>query len=355
MPVFRVDYLRELNVKLFEKVGVPVGIAADVSDAVLENCLYGHDSHGMILVPRFLADIEKGKIKPDARLEVIKKSAGIALLDAHRGFGQLAMKEAMNIAMEIARETGLAAVSLTNSNHVGILWTFAKMPAEQDMIGMIWCVSGPEGGGGLVAPFGGKKKAIGANPIAVGIPAGQMKPLILDMSTSAVAGGKILLYAQQRKKIPLGWLLDEEGNPTTDPMEFLKSGKLVGTLLPAAGYKGFGLALVAEILGGLLTGYGASHMSDYREGQGVFIIVVDVKAFVALDEFRRQTDALFRHVKAVPVDSETKEILIPGELEYRTREERERSDAIPVSDEVWAGMTAWAEKLGVDAADSAID
>ena len=355
MGVFRVDYLRELNVKLFEKMGVPVGIAGEVSDAVLENCLYGHDSHAMILVPRFLADIEKGKIKPDARVEVIKKSASIALLDAHRGFGQLAMKDAMKIAMEMAKETGLAAVSVTNCNHVGILWTFAKMPAERDMIGMIWCVSGPEGGGGLVAPPGGKKKAVGANPIAVGIPAGEMKPLILDMSTSAVAGGKILLYAQQGKKIPLGWLLDEEGNPTTNPNELLKGGKLAGTLLPAAGYKGFGLGLAAEILGGLLTGYGASHMSDYREGQGVFIIVVDVKVFISLEEFRRQTDALFRHVKAVPTDSETKEILIPGELEYGTRKERGSSDAIPVSDEVWAGMTAWAKKLGVDVADSATD
>lgn len=346
MPVFSAEKLRKINVQLFAKVGVPHEVAEVVSNNIVENCLYGHDSHGMILIPRFIKDIKTGKIKPEAKTEVVKKSSCAAWIDGHRGFGQVTMTDAMNTAMETAKDTGVSVVIVTNCNHVGILWTFAKMPAEKGMIGMIWCVAGPEGGGGLVAPYGGKKKAIGANPMAVGIPAGQMKPLVLDMSTSAVAGGKILLYAQQNKKIPLGWMLDEEGNPTTDPNELLKGGRLVGTLLPMAGYKGFGLGLIAEILGGLLTGYGASHMPDYREGQGVFIVIVDVKAFIPLDEFVKQVDALFRHVKAVPTDSETKEILIPGEIEYRTRKQRER-DGIPVTDAVWADITAIDEKLNV--------
>ena len=345
MPVLDADYLRRLNVRILEKLGVSRDVAEAVSNSTIDNCLYGHDSHGMTLIPRFIKDLESGKIKPQAKTEVVKKSSCFALLDAHRGFGQLSLTDAMRTAMEMAENTGISAVTLTNSNHVGIMWTFCRMAAEKGMIGMIWCVSGPEGGGGLVAPFGGKKKAIGANPIGVGIPAGEMKPLILDMSTSAAAGGTVLLYGQQGRQLPNGWLLDEQGNPTTDPNKLLKGGKLVGHLLPMAGHKGFGLGLIAEILGGLLTGYGASHM-DYKEGQGVFIVVVDVKQFVALDEFGRQTDALFRHVKSVPTDSETQEILIPGELEYGTREERER-DGIPLTETLWSDIMAHAKKLRV--------
>ena len=291
-------------------------------------------------------DLESGKIRPEAKTETVKKSSCFALLDAHRCFGQLAITDAMHKAMQMAESGGVAAVTLTNCNHVGITWTFCREPAEHGMIGMIWCVSGPEGGGGLGAPYGGKTKAIGANPIGVGIPAGKMTPLILDISTSVVSGGTVVLYAQQNKQLPLGWLLDEQGNPTTDPNELLKAGKLVGNLLPMAGYKGFGLGLIAEILGGLLTGYGASHMADFREGQGVFIIVIDVKQFIDPDEFGRQTDALFKHVKSVPTDSETEEILIPGEPEYRTRKRREQ-EGIPVTEAVWSAITACAKKLSV--------
>jgi len=184
--------------------------------------------------------------------------------------------------------------------------------------------------------------------MAVGIPAGEMKPLILDMATSASSGGKVVLHAQQGRQIPLGWLLDEGGNPTTDPNELYKDGKLVGVLLPAAGYKGFGLGLASEIMGGILTGYGASHRPDYHEGQGALIIVINVAAFIQLDEFLSQTDALLRHVKATPHDPATQEILIPGELEYRSREEKERDVRIAVTDAVWSAIGEWANRLDVE-------
>ena len=348
MPDVRIDGLRKMCVGLFEKMGTPAETAAAVTDCIIENCLCGHDTHGMGLVPRFLTDIEVGKIKPDASTEVVKRSGGTAVINGHKGFGQISLRDAMATAMDIAKENGVAAVTLTNANHVGILWTTAKTSAEKGMIAMIWCVCGPEGGGGIVAPPGGTKAAIGPNPIAVGIPAGEMKPVILDMATSASSGGKVVLYAQQGKEIPLGWLLDEDGNPTTDPNELLKDGKIVGVLLPAAGYKGFGLGLASEIMGGILTGYGASHMPDYHEGQGVFIVVVNVEAFIRLDEFRSETDALLKHVKATPRDAETEEILIPGEPEYRSREEKVLDGRIAVTDAVWSAIGEWAKRLGVE-------
>ena len=294
MPSFKADYLRTLVAELFEKMGAAHDIAQTVADNIIENCLYGHDSHGMALVGRFIKDIELGKIKPDATTEIVKKSPCAVWIDGHRGFGQVTMTDAVNSAVETAKDSGVCAVTVTNCNHIGILWSFARMISEKAMIGAIWCVSGPEGGGGIVAPYGGKGRAIGTNPIAVGIPTGNMKPLVLDISTSAVAGGKVVIHAQQNKKIPLGWLLDKQGNPTTDPNELMKKdGGVAGALLPMAGHKGFGLGLVAEILGGILTGYGASHMPDYREGQGVFIVAVNVETFITLKEFGKQVDRLF--------------------------------------------------------------
>ena len=353
MPEMKIDYLRDVINKLFIAAGTSEDEAKDVTEDILNNCLYGHDTHGMMLVPRFLGHIESGKIKPDAAIEITKKAGAVAMIDAHRGFGNLAMRDAMRTAMDLAKEYGIGAVAMTNCNHVGIMWTTAKMATEKDMVGMIWAVSGPEGGGGLVAPFGGRKRAIGANPIAVGIPAGEMKPLVLDISTSAAAGGKVFLYAEQGKKLPLGWLIDENGNPTTDPNEFMKNGKWAGALLPMAGYKGFGLGLIAEILGGLLTGFGANHeIPDYKEGNGMFMIAVRVAAFISMDEFEKEIDAFFEYVKSTPTADETDEILIPGELEFRTREERERAGTVPVTEKAWNDTKEFAEKLGVDMGES---
>ena len=319
-------------------------MAGAVSNCIVENCLHGHDSHGMCLVPRFIKSLEAGRVDPEATAEVVKTSATTARIDGRRGFGQLTMIDAMNVAVGMAEEAGVSAVTVTNCNHVGILWTFAKMAAEKGMIAMVWCSSGPQGG--LVAPHGGVKKAIGANPVGIGIPAGSMKPMVIDISTSAAAGGTIVLHAQQGKKIPLGWLLDENGKATTDPNELIKDGKIVGIQLPMAGHKGFCLGMVGEILGGILAGYGPAYVPDYKEGNAAFILTVDVKRFLPLAEFGAQVDALLRHVKSVPTDAETDEIMIPGEPEFRTMDQRER-DGIPVTDAVWADILAVAERLGV--------
>jgi uncharacterized oxidoreductase len=349
MPNVETDHLRSLIERLFIAAKTPAATAGALAGEILDNCLFGHDTHGMMLVPRFLGHIESGKIEPKAAIEITRKTGATAIIDAHRGFGNLALKDAMRTAMSIAAEFGVSAVAMTNCNHVGMLWSTAKMPAEKGMVGMIWAVAGPEGGGGLVAPFGGKKRAIGANPIGVGIPAGEMKPLVLDISTSAAAGGKVFLYAEQGKKIPLGWLIDEDGRPTDDPNEFMKDGRWCGALLPMAGYKGFGLGLIAEILGGILTGFGANHMiPGYVEGNGVFIVVVDVGKFLLPEKFTEEVDAFLTYVKSIPTDEKTDEILIPGEVEFDTRKKREQEGRIPVTDKIWNDIREWAQKLGVD-------
>ena len=348
MKIHKAEYLREITRRLFERMGVPDGTSREVSGCIVDNCLYGHDSHGMALVPRFINDLEIGKIKPEAETEIVEKAPAAAWIDGHRGFGQITMKNAMDEAIKRAGRMGVSAVTVTNCNHVGILWTSVMKAAENGLIAMIWCSAGPQGG--LVAPFGGISKAIGTNPIACGIPAGEMPSLVFDMATSASAAGKIVLYAQQNRKIPRGWMLNEKGNPTTDPNDLLGSDdifEITGTLLPMAGYKGFGLGMVTEVLGGILAGYGPAYKPEYKEGNALFITAVDVKVFVPLEEFQTQVDELLRHVKSVPTDPETEEILIPGELEFRTRELRER-DGVPVTDSIWSRILEIADRLKVD-------
>ena len=227
-----------------------------------------------------------------------------------------------------------------------MLWGWAKMAADQKVIGLIFCASGPQGG--LVAPFGGIKRAIGANPIAFGLPSNETHPLIMDTSTSVVAGGRVRLASEKDQKIPAGWILDKDGLPSTDPADLHGQGPdTMGSLLPMGGYKGYGLALLIELLGGVLTGYGCAYLPEYMEGNGTFIITIDIARFMDVDKFRSNADALFRHVKSNPTHDPSDEVLIPGEIEFRTKAIRERN-GIPIPEKTWNRVAVVAEELDVE-------
>ena len=349
MIIITAERMTDIGTRLFEEAGANHDTAARVSAEIVSNALHGHDSHGIALLPRFLEDIDLGKIRPQAEPTVEMKGSGLALVDGHRGFGQLTMLEAMATAIRMAEDQGTASVGVTDCNHVGMLWNYAHRAAEAGMVALIWCVSGTDGGGGVMAPFGGRRSAIGNNPHAIGIPAGRHRPMVLDISSSAVAGGKVVWYAQQNKPIPEGWIIDEAGRSTTDPAKLFQGGgfrEMAGALLPMAGHKGFGLALAGEILAGILTGFGSNNLPDFREGNGAFIIAIDVKRFLPLDDLGAHVDAFFEYVKSTPTDDRTEEILIPGEIEHRTRAEREKS-GIPVTDVVWGQLVERGQSVGV--------
>ncbi len=349
MPKVGVDKLTKISVSFFEKMGVSAEIALLVSNHIVQNCLYGHDTHGVNLIPRFIKDLEIGKIKPEARTEIIKTTPSIARADGHRGFGAITMTDVMNAAIEMCRESGIAALTVTNLNHVGILWAYAKAATDAGMIGMLWCGSGPQGG--WVAPSGGRKRALGTNPIAIGVPAGEMKPLVLDISTSIAAAGKINNLRREGEKVPQGWIIDDKGNPTTDPNDFREmDGRTIGALLPMAAHKGFGLGIAAELLGHVLTGYGPSYKPDYKEGNGIFVVTVDPDKFLSHQTFCAEVDGVLKHIKSIPTCPGVAEVLIPGEIEYNTKEQRER-DGIPVDEVLWSNICTLAEKFGVQIPD----
>ncbi len=346
MPTIDHNLLRKLAYDVYRAMGAPDAQARLVSDYQVETNLIGHDSHGCIAVPRFVNDIRSGKLVPDAEPEILHRDGPTALMNGHRSFGHYSASNATDLAITVAQELGVGTVGIQNCNHVGALWGYVERIVNANMVALIICSAGPRGG--MVVPFGGIKPALGGNPIAFGAPSKTMSPLICDISTAAVAGGKVLIALQNGDPIPDDWALNADGKPTTDPGEYMTLElETIGAMRGFGGHKGYAIALFAEILGAMLTGYGAAYRDEYIEGNGTFGIAIAIARFVDVDIFRAQVDAYFQAVKSVPCSEGTNEILIPGELETRAREERQR-DGIPFLDGTWQTISDTAAELGVD-------
>ena len=345
MPTIQPDALRKLAREIYCKVGTPEEVARVVSDYQVDTNLYGHDSHGCLAIPRFVSDVRQGKIIADATPEIVRDDGPTALIDGRRSFGQFSAHTAVQLASEKGKKFGLGAVGITNCNHVGALWGFVKMLVDEGLIGLVICSAGPQGGS--MVPFGGIERVLAGNPIGFGVPGNHMPPLITDMSTAVAAGGKVLIALQNGEEIPDHWVLDAQGRPTSQPDEFMTPDlQIIGAMRPFGEHKGYAIALFAEVLGAILTGYGPAYKSAYIEGNGTFIIAVDIARFVDPDEFRREVDGYFKAVKTSRTDEHTAEILIPGEIELRTRAQRE-IDGIPFPEGTWQTIVDTARELDV--------
>ena len=345
MPTINHQSLRQLASAIYDKLGTPPDISRAVADYQVETNLVGHDSHGCLQVPRFVSDIRSGKIIPDARPHVVRSEGPTALLNGNRSFGMHSANEAVGHVIENANALGIGAVGVTNCNHVGALWGYVKRIVDEGLIGLMWCSAGPRGG--LMAPFGGTQRVMATNPMGFGVPGKSRPPLVTDISTAVAAAGKVVMALQNDESIPDHWLYDKDGRATTDPAEFMTLDlEIIGAMRPFGDHKGYALGLMAEVLAGILTGYGAAYQDDYIEGNGIFLIAIDVARFVDVDTFRSSVDAYFAAVKSVPTDEQTDEILIPGEMEIRTREVRER-EGIPFPDGTWETIVATANEMGI--------
>lgn len=345
MPTIEAATLRKLAYDIYRKLGASDEVARIVGDYQVDTNLYGHDSHGCLAIPRFVKDVRTGKIVPGAEPEVVREDGPTGLMNGNRSFGQFSAFRATQLAVERGRKFGIGAMGITNCNHVGALWGYMKMVADEGMVGLIFCSAGPRGGS--MAPFGGTQSVLAGNPIGFGVPSGDGPPLVIDMSTAVAAGGKVLIALQSGRKIPDHWVLGADGRPTTEPSEFMTPDlDVIGAMRPFGQHKGYALAIFAETLGAILTGYGAAYRDDYIEGNGTFVIAIDVSRFVDVNTFRQDIDEFFAKIKSVPCDENTKEILIPGEMEIRTRQQRER-DGIPFTDGTWRTIVDAAELVGV--------
>ena len=332
--------LRARTREIFCAAGSQPAIAERVADSLVESNLTGHDSHGVIRVPAYVESIRKGTLQPNGQIQVVRQSATTALLDCGWTFGQVAACRGMELAISKAREHDIGMVVLRHCNHTGRIGEFAVTAAEQNFVGLVFCNGSVPGG--LVAPFGGIKRALGANPLAWAIPREGANPIFLDYATSVVSQGKILVAADKGENVPEGWILDKEGRPTTNPREMLEGG----ALLPFGGYKGYDLAVMIELLGAGLSGAGIPLMPGYKWDQGTVLLAIRIEAFRPLEEYNRMVEEFVAQLKAAPRAPDCAEILLPGEPEWRCKAQRER-DGIPLPEATWERVKETAKSLGL--------
>lgn len=315
---------------------------------MVTNNLMGHDSHGVIHVPGYINQIRKGEIVPGAKLDVVSQTPSVAVLDGNWGFGHLIAKKAMQLTIEKASGHSISYVGVRNCNHIGRLGEYSTMAATQNMIGII---SANDAGGGLaMAPYGGISKRLSPNPISIAFPRGDGEtPILLDISSTTVAQGKLAVARNRGEKVPEGWAIDARGNPITDPKDFW--GPPEGAVLPLGGpllgHKGFGLGFVLDVLDGALSGAGCSREGVTRLANGLFISAIKISDFVPPEEFKTRVDSLIHFVKSSELAPGFSEILVPGEFEFRQMDKR-RANGIMIEDETWRKLLDTARSVGVE-------
>jgi LDH2 family malate/lactate/ureidoglycolate dehydrogenase len=348
VPTIKPEPLADFVYRILKTVGATDDGAKLVANSLVDSNLAGHDSHGVIRLRRYLDSIARGEIHPTAEPVIARETGAITMVDARRGFGQLAAQFAVQVSVDKAQLHGLAATGLFNCNHIGRVGEWVQMAADQGLIGLAFCNGGRPGG--LVTPYGGTARLLGTNPIAAAVPLEGRPPLVLDYATSIVSEGKVQVALNAGQAVPEGWILDQNGRPSTNPNDLYQGGML----LPAAGYKGYCLSLLLEFLGGILTGQGCPIFPDFTSvGNGVLFIVLSIEAFRPTADFLADGAAICNQVKMTSAAPNFAEVLLPGEPEQRSAEQRQ-AEGIQLDDRSWSELKAAAATLGVAIPDSGL-
>ena len=346
MPLLRAPAIRAFAGDCFEAVGFPPAEAALIARLMVEANLTGHETHGIRQIPRYLALAQSGDVRAGAPVTVVQETPATAVLDGHRTLGFVGAAKAAEIAIAKAKQTKVAAVGVRNLDHVGRVGAYPEMAAAEGLVCLAYTCA--QGRGRSVAPFGGIGRLIGTNPIAAGFPGPRGFPILLDFATSATAANKIRVAFTRGKPTGPGWIVDEQGHPTTDPKVFI-DGK--GNQLPVGGeqgHKGFGLAVLVDILGGILAGAGTAASPTQLLNNGTFLICIDPSAFVAKEEYDRQLATLIDYLHAAPPAPGKAGVILPGEYEHTNRIKHTR-DGFEVEDSIWQSIVEAAAALKIAA------
>jgi L-2-hydroxycarboxylate dehydrogenase (NAD+) len=337
--------IRAFMVDAFRSCGLPEADAGIVAGAMLDADLSGADAHGIFRLPGYVRTLKNGHINPRANIRILERSPATALVDGDNGMGHLVMTYAANLAVDIAREAGMAWVGVRRSNHSGAGSTYAAIPLAHGMVGIYTAVSGSN----FMAPWGGAEPLLGTNPIAVAIPAGDEAPVVLDIATSVASNGAIRTYAAEGRPLPEGWVINrEDGKPITDGRRLAE-----GMFVPVGEYKGSGLALVLGLLGGPLNraAFGRD-VKDTNTDQssetntGHFVVALDVARFLPLAAFKAEID---RHVRDLASSKRLPgfdEIHIPGQGRMARHADREQN-GVPLSETLLKQLADLAKSLNI--------
>ena len=346
MPVFSEHQLFEFAKSLLSAGGANDDEAAIVARSLVGANLRGHDSHGVMRIPFYVGRIAEGILQPGAEVTFENETAASVVCDGGWGFGQVSSLKLMDRLIKMAESSGVACGTLRRSAHIGRLGEYAEVATEKHMA-VIICAN-TLGAAQRVAPVGGKRPRLGTNPICIGMPGGKEGPFVLDFGTSATAEGKVRLKKIAGQTVPEGWVLDPDGQPTTDPNQLY--GDPPGTILPMGGdqaYKGFGLSFMIEMLCGGLSGGLCAHPNPPPAiGNCAVFIVMSPERLAGYDSLATQVSQLEEYVRGVPRIDGVSEIILPGDPERRTLADRQ-ANGIPVDDGNWEALTTLATKLGV--------
>jgi LDH2 family malate/lactate/ureidoglycolate dehydrogenase len=353
---YSVETLYTFTQQVFVACGMNVADAQLAAEVLLAADLRGIDSHGVARLSGYVRLFEAKRANMNPNWKIIHETPSTATIDADQGLGLAVAPKAMNVAIEKAKNCGTGWVAIQNSNHFGIAAYHAMMALEHDMIGIAMTNASP-----LVAPTHSKERMLGTNPMCYAFPAGKHQPIVVDLATSAAANGKLELAQRANKQVPKGWIMDKDGEETTDPFA-LKNG---GVLLPLgsgetqAGHKGFGLAAVVDILSAVLSGanYGpwvppfVSFLNPLHDlpgkGIGHFLGAMRIDAFRPAADFKTHLDQWIERFKqAEPIDADVP-VIIPGEPELMHEKER-KANGIPLNNLVVDDLKQLGQKLGID-------
>ncbi|MCC7107287.1 MAG: Ldh family oxidoreductase [Chloroflexi bacterium] len=334
MPVER---LTEIGRSIFLACGATEENAAGVMRSLVDANLTGHDSHGVIRIPSYVADIKSGRLKPRASPELSSDSGATATVDGGRTFGQVGARFTASTARDRARQFGLAAVAMYNGHHTGRIGEWAELGAEDGLVTFVCCST--SGHTHLVAPYGGTSAALGTNPVAWGIPRpGGQPPILLDFATSMGAQGKLMVARAKKGPLPEGWIVDRDGNPSTNVEDFYAGG----ALLPAAGHKGYALSVIVEMLA---VGLSGGDRPENHRASSLFVVCIDPSRFRPAAEYLESVERTVLRMKAVKPAPGFEEILVPGEFEARNRLERQR-EGVPLPEATWEAIEHAADDVG---------
>jgi L-2-hydroxycarboxylate dehydrogenase (NAD+) len=340
-----VSAMRAFMTDAFQACGLPAKDAATAAGAMLDADISGSDAHGIFRLSGYVRNLQRGHVNPRADIRVVERGPATALVDGDNGMGHLVMTTAANLAVEIARGSGVGWVGVRRSNHAGAASTYAAIPLEHGMVGIYGAVSGSN----FMAPWGGAEPLLGTNPIAVAIPAGKAAPVVLDIATSVASNGAIRACALEGRPMPEGWVISRaDGTPITD-------GKRLdeGMFVPIGGYKGSGLSLVLGLLAGPLNG--AAFGRDVRDtntdrvqetNTGQFVIALDVGRFLPLDVFGAEVDRHLRDLAGSARLPGVDEIRLPGQGRQARRADR-LANGVPLSQTLIKQLDAVAKSLAI--------
>lgn len=336
------DKLLDFSTAVYATTGMPEEDARLAADSLVRADLWGHQSHGVMRLSWYVGRLRSGVMRPVTEPELLVDAGAIAVMDGRDGVGQVVATRAMREALRRAKAHGAGVVAVRNSNHFGTAMYYTLMAPPEGCVAFLSTNASP-----AMAPWGGRKKMVGTNPWSIAAPAGQHAPMVLDIANTGVARGKVYLARQKGLPIPLGWAITAEGKPTTDPVE-----AVAGIFLPMGGHKGYAIAVMMDVLSGVLTssrfgiGVHGPYQTEHRSGCGHLMIALNIEAFLPLTEFNTRMEQLIDELKSVPLAQGFDEVVYPGELEARN-EEQNRREGLQLPEDTEADLRKLAQETGL--------